>query len=380
MRRGPHFLKMLSYIAPASTALSILLSLIVLAEWTTNSLRIARISPEFVPMAPSTALCFVLLGPVLICRQWRPINRIVERVLHVPAGIVLVFNAVILVQFVLVSATGLSLDIEQWIVSASLTEQDLIHGKDGDPLYSLAIIENITERKLAEQERERLLEKLEIGKEQLQTPSHRLVEVQEIERRNLVRNLHDEVGQNMTALSINMNIIHSQLPADSSDKLSSRLDDSMKLIEETVERIRDLMAELRPPVLDDYGLMAALNWYGNQFSERTEIATIVEGEELKPRLPLATETVLFRITQEALTNVMKHAQAKQVIISLKSDGEKLYLTIADDGVGFDQQEQQQPQWGLINMRERAQAVGGTLTIESAKGEGTKVIGEIQRNS
>jgi PAS domain S-box-containing protein len=237
---------------------------------------------------------------------------------------------------------------------------------------------DITERKRTEKEREQLFEQVRVSRERLRNLSRRLVEVQEVERRGLVRKLHDEVGQSLTALSINLNIVHNQLPPETATKMATRIDDSLKLVEETVERIRDVMAELRPPVLDDYGLMAALNWYGRQFSERTGIATAVEGEELMPRLPLATETALFRITQEALTNVAKHGQAKQVIISLKSEEEKFYLTIADDGIGFEQQQQQQ-QWGLINMRERAQAVGGTLNIETAPGKGTKVMVEVLRN-
>jgi len=107
----------------------------------------------------------------------------------------------------------------------------------------------------------------------------------------------------------------------------------------------------------------------------------VEGEEFAPRLPLDTETALFRITQEALTNVTKHAKAKQVSIALKTIDKKVSLTIIDDGVGFDHEvQQQQPEQGLINMRERAQAVEGTLTIESAPGKGTKVMVQVPRNN
>jgi two-component system sensor histidine kinase UhpB len=239
-------------------------------------------------------------------------------------------------------------------------------------------MEDITEQKKAEEDRERLLKKVRAGQRHLQALSRRLAEVQELERRNLVRKLHDEVGQNMTALSINLNIINSQLPVESSEKISFRVNDSMKLIEETVGRIRDVMAELRPPVLDDYGLMATLNWYSKQFSERTGIATVTEGDDLVPRLPSATETAFYRIAQEALTNVAKHAKAKQVSITLKTIDGKVSLTIIDDGIGFDH-EAQQSDWGFLNMKERAQAIGGELIIESAPGRGTKVIAEVPRN-
>jgi two-component system sensor histidine kinase UhpB len=186
----------------------------------------------------------------------------------------------------------------------------------------------------------------------------------------------------LTALSINLNIIHNQLPPETATKMATRIDDSLKLVEETVERIRDVMAELRPPVLDDYGVSAALHWYGKQFSERTGIPAVLKVEELKPRLPLPEETALFRIAQEALTNVAKYAQAKNVTVGLKEFDKVIYLTIADDGVGFDPTAHHQPgarpEWGLINMRERAQTVGGRLNIETAPGKGTRIMVEVPR--
>jgi two-component system sensor histidine kinase UhpB len=207
------------------------------------------------------------------------------------------------------------------------------------------------------------------------------VEIQEFERRNLVRTLHDEVGQNLTGLSINLNILRSQMPDEAATKMITRIDDSHKLVEETVERIRDVMAELRPPVLDDYGLSAALHWYGKQFSDRTGISPLMQVEELTPRLPLSTETALFRITQEALTNAAKYAQARRVTLALEAIDGEVHLTIADDGIGFDATANHQPgaRWGLINMRERAQAIGGSLIVETAPGKGTKITVEVPRN-
>ena len=146
--------------------------------------------------------------------------------------------------------------------------------------------------------------------------------------------------------------------------------------------IRDVMARLRPPVLDDYGLLAALRWYSQQFKERTGIVMEVIGEELNPRLPLEKETALFRIVQEALNNVAKHAKASQVTLTLESGDGKGRLTIADDGIGFDpkthHQPGREPEWGLINMRERAEAIEGKFDIEIAPGKGTKIIVEVPR--
>ncbi len=257
-----------------------------------------------------------------------------------------------------------------------------VYSQDGIWLGRRGSNRDITERKRAEKERDQLFEQVHASHERLRNLSRRLVEVQEVERRELVRKLHDEVGQNLTALGINLNIVHSQLPPETVTKTATRIDDSLKLVEETVERIRDVMAELRPPVLDDYGVSAALHWYGKQFSERTGIITLLQVEELKPRLPLPAETALFRIAQEALTNVAKHAQAKNVTVRLEEFGESVHLSIADDGIGFDSEAHQQPEakpeWGLINMRERSQAIGGQLSVETAPGKGTQIIVEVPR--
>ncbi len=277
---------------------------------------------------------------------------------------------------------------EEWIANAK-GEKRLLSiikspklDENGEVEYVVCSAEDITERKRAEKERDQLFEQVHASRERLRNLSRRLVEVQEVERRELVRKLHDEVGQSLTALSINLNIVHSQLPPETATKMATRIDDSLKLVEETGERIRDVMAELRPPVLDDYGVTAALHWYGKQFSERTGIPTVLKVEELKPRLPLHVEMALFRIAQEALTNVAKYAQAKNVTVGLKEFDKVIYLTIADDGVGFDPTAHHQPEgrleWGLINMRERAQTVGGTLNIETAPGKGTRIMVEVPR--
>lgn len=242
------------------------------------------------------------------------------------------------------------------------------------------IIRDITERRRVAVERTRLFEEGQASLNELQRLSRRLVEAQEAERKDLARELHDRMGQNLTALSINLNIMRNQLPGSSGQQTVTRLDESLKLLEEMTMRVRDLMGELRPPVLDDYGLSAALRWLAEQFSNRTGIAAVLRGKDLTPRLPLEVETGLFRIVQEALNNVLKHARAKRVIMTLKRTAKRVCLTIADAGIGFDPegrlQSNPQMNWGLITMRERAHAVGGNLRIESTQGKGTKVIVEI----
>ena len=210
----------------------------------------------------------------------------------------------------------------------------------------------------------------------------KLAEVEDTERQRLARELHDQVGQNLTALGINLNIIQMQMPEDVFEIIDFHLDDSLSLVDQTAERIRNVMAELRPPVLDDYGLVAAIRWYGEKISRRIEIPISVEGEELSPRLDSNVENALFRIVQEALTNVAKHSHASCVKIAIDLDNNILRLSIEDDGLGFEPEDSIWPDngqgWGLLSMSERAEAAGGQCRIVSSPNQGTQVIVEIPR--
>jgi len=198
-------------------------------------------------------------------------------------------------EVVLVTKAGEPKDV---ILSATL---------DGDTISGM--IMDITMRK-------RLFEQVQVSQEHLQSLTRRLMEVQESERRFLASELHDQIGQNLTALSINLNVIRSRFSEEVDIKIIDRLEDSLKLVEETIERMRSVMAGLRPPVLDDYGLAVALRWYTERFSERNAVVTVVQEKEFLSCLPLTVETALFRIVQEVLTNVSKHANAKSPLESL----------------------------------------------------------------
>jgi signal transduction histidine kinase len=141
-----------------------------------------------------------------------------------------------------------------------------------------------------------------------------------------------------------------------------------------------VMANLRPPVLDDYGLVAALHWYREQLEERTGLNTVLTAEEPLERLPARIENALFRIAQEALTNVVKHARASLVSVSLAQEGMTLRLRVADDGIGFDAAETAGPDgrsgWGILTMIDRAEAVGARCSVESQIGQGTCVTVEV----
>ncbi len=234
---------------------------------------------------------------------------------------------------------------------------------------------DITVRKQAE-------EALQQYAQRLRALSAQLAEVEDSERQRLARELHDQVGQNLTAIGINLNIARSQVPEQDAPVVHYHLNDALSLVDQTTEQIRNVMADLRPPVLDDYGIVAALRWFGEQFAQRTGVNVIVEGEEPSPRLPARVEITLFRVAQEALTNVAKHAQAKHSVVKVEVDHNILRMIVADDGIGFDPKHLAEPGrergWGLLSMKERAEAVNGNFRIETAPNLGTQVIVEVLR--
>jgi signal transduction histidine kinase len=233
---------------------------------------------------------------------------------------------------------------------------------------------------LAEVEERKQTEKaLTHSKKLLRALYIQLGELEEAERQRLSRELHDRVGQNLTALGINLNVILGQLSDETRILVEPRLRDAIQITTQTAVLIRDVMAALRPQVLDDYGLKAALILEAERFSDRTGIASQVIGRNISPRPCDGLETSLFRIAQEALTNVSKHGVAQHVVIRLEQDAELVRLVIKDDGVGFDLQKiraVKQSGWGLMTMRERIQAHDGTLEVVSVPGEGTEIIVEV----
>jgi signal transduction histidine kinase len=235
-----------------------------------------------------------------------------------------------------------------------------------------------------QEELEKLVEErtneLKTMNEQLIVVSKKLGEAEDIERHRISRELHDMVGQNLTALGISLNILKSKLLQKTSEDVSLRIDDALAMVEETTENIRSVISQLRPPVLDDYGLFAAIRSFGEQFSLRTNIDVELEGEETFPKLNMYIEGALFRITQEVLNNAAKHAHANKIIVSLKNHVDHVMLTIKDDGVGFDPKNttdvKRLGKWGLTNIMERTMSIGGRCHIESSPGKGTQIIVEV----
>jgi signal transduction histidine kinase len=228
----------------------------------------------------------------------------------------------------------------------------------------------------------RLFEQFSESQNQLRGLSQQLVQMQENQYRHLAKELHDRVGQDMTAININLNIMQTLLPQTISKDVISRLADTEKLVQESVARMRSIMAEFRPPMLDQYGLAAALYWYSEQYTRRTNIAVKVDDQYLKDtRLPSELEIALFRIAQEALNNAAKHAKASQVNIELMESQGNILMTITDDGVGFDTKTQgisSPGHWGVTNMQERARAINGELLLRSVPGQGTQIAVRVRK--
>lgn len=216
--------------------------------------------------------------------------------------------------------------------------------------------------------------------EQLRALSARLAEVEEAERKKLGRELHDQAGQNLTALSLTLKLIQTQLEANAptSATLPARLDDAADLVRQITQRIRNVMEDLQPPALEEFGLAAALRWYAERFTARTNIAVEVTSPDPAPRQSPPVEIALFRIAQEALTNVARHARATRVDILIDSTPRLTRMLIRDNGIGFERNESadDRAHWGLRIMAERAEAIGGKCDIISAPEQGAQIIIEV----
>jgi PAS domain S-box-containing protein len=224
-------------------------------------------------------------------------------------------------------------------------------------------------------ERKQMEEEIRENQKRLQILSQRIVEVQEEERRAIARELHDRVGQSLAALSLNLTIINNQLADQASGQVNERLKDSLHLTKEVIALVRDVMANLRPAVLDDYGLEVALKANLDDLKSRYGLNIQFEKPEPSiPRLNPSVEMTLLRITQEAFLNIVRHAQADQVNLSLTMKNSTIQLMIQDNGIGIKSfKDANRPgSHGLTIMRERAEAVGGNLKISSSPGKGTQL--------
>jgi PAS domain S-box-containing protein len=255
----------------------------------------------------------------------------------------------------------------------------------------VCILRDITERKKGEAEREQLFEELRQSHEQLRLISGRLVEAEESERKRLAREIHDDISQALTALTMRLGSARTLLPK-SAREARSILKETETLTQSTLEHTRSIIAGLRPSILDEFGLIPALRRLADELRSGTSTTVILKTDRLPKRLPPQVEITLFRIAQEALTNVRKHAQASEVNIRLRKEAGHVYLSVQDNGVGMDNQAAGSRQntdvvlaggwkipashFGLIGMQERVKLLNGDFQLTSAPHQGTTIRVEL----
>src|SRR5688572_22046500 len=229
----------------------------------------------------------------------------------------------------------------------------------------LVVINDITERLRAQEALERLNQELELSHERLRALSRRLLEVQEDERRRLARDLHDDIGQALTALKIQL-------------ESRARIDDCVETVRHTLERVRQLSLSLRPSQLDDLGLAAALRSHLDRQARVAGIAAHFDASDAPPDMGPETETACFRVAQEAINNVLRHAQARNLWVRLFASGGRLALSVRDDGRGFELDSVRAraangASLGLVGMEERMALGGGSVELRSSPGQGTVLL-------
>jgi PAS domain S-box-containing protein len=228
----------------------------------------------------------------------------------------------------------------------------------------LAFIRDITERKKVQQE---LLK----SREELRQLSNHLENIREEERMHIAREIHDELGQHLTVIKMDISRLGKKIAGN--EVLEKEVQEILEMINTIVATVRKISSELRPSMLDDLGLVAALEWYSRDFVKRTGIKTSFNTSVGEMELPDKTKTGFFRIFQESLTNVARHSEATEVNTSLYSKDNKLFMVIHDNGKGFDAAETiGKRTLGLLGMKERALMMGGRFIVSSSPGSGTEI--------
>ncbi|HKW37333.1 MAG TPA: PAS domain-containing sensor histidine kinase [Burkholderiales bacterium] len=255
---------------------------------------------------------------------------------------------------------GLRADGEEFPIEASISQ----HGEHGGKILTV-ILRDVTERARAD-------EALRKSREELRELSAAAHSIREQEQRRVAREIHDELGQSLTALKMDVGWLLGNLPAGL-PSLFAKLDAMQNQLDETVAATRRISADLRPLMLDDLGLIPAAEWLGQNFSERTGIPCTLHIHPPDIELAEPHASALYRILQESLTNVARHAKATRVEVTLERAGGTLLLTVRDDGRGFRPAEARaRKTFGLLGLRERTLLLGGETSVASEPGQGTTV--------
>jgi PAS domain S-box-containing protein len=236
---------------------------------------------------------------------------------------------------------------------------------------TVAYFRDITDAKQAEEEYRRHTTRL-------RALSRRLFQAEEEERRRLGRELHDQAGANLTAMALSLELLRRRIPEPEDGEIGIWFREFDAILQDTIRHVRTVLTDLRPAALDDLGLLAALRHYVQRTLSLTSIKVQIEGTEPVPRLEPDVAIALFRVVQEALTNVVKHSQASLATISLMGASDRLTLTVEDNGLGFshDSALKDTASLGMTTMQERVEAIGARLSVRSAPGHGTIVTIEL----
>jgi signal transduction histidine kinase len=217
-------------------------------------------------------------------------------------------------------------------------------------------------------EQKRAVRELDEKGDRLEALSRRLLDAQEAERRAIARELHDDFGAMLSALKLNL---------QNEKRGADAVAENLALVDQAIQQVRDLASDLRPSILDDLGLAAAVNWYADREARRAGLDLRLDTESIDGKLPATVETACFRIVQEALTNVVRHSGAKSIQVQLHARADAVRVCVRDDGKGFDVDTVRRAtaagrSHGLLNMQERAELAGGRLEIDSGPGLGTTI--------
>jgi len=222
-----------------------------------------------------------------------------------------------------------------------------------------------------EKQREEQQKQIEQAEDDLRRLSQSLVQAQETERKSLSRELHDEVGQMLTALKMQLGNLEALKRSDLT-AFSERLEEAKRVNSDAMKAIRDLAMGLRPSMLDDLGLEPALQWQGREFSRHTGVPAVVEVRGALQELSDDQRTCIYRVVQEALTNCARHANAKSVLVSVDGFTDRIHVMVKDDGLGFEARNRGKRGLGLIGIEERVHALQGNVTIKSLQNKGTTI--------
>jgi len=256
--------------------------------------------------------------------------------------------------------TGLRRNGEEFPIDASISQ-----ARDGNARYFTVILRDISARIRAEEELRR-------SKEELQELGSTAHVAREQEKSRIARELHDELGQALTMLQMDVAWCKARLPVDQGE-FQGRLDRMEKLLKTTVAATRRIAADLRPLMLDDLGLVPAVEWLVENFTQRTGVPCRLEIDDRELQLDSVHSNAVFRIVQESLTNIARHAGASSAEVKIGRDGDELVIRVGDNGVGFDAQDPRKPNsFGLVGLRERAALLRGAVSIASGVGEGTTI--------